>query len=205
MVVTIPITRLRQSMTAVTHDDTFCLTGSTRVITLADDSLAILSAHIKDILQAAQSSSTETGLTVCLQELEEQFVGTLALTLGAPNELEHGARARRNRLCYLQQARDFIEVNLDSPLGLETLARVVGVTPRTLSTACRETLGITLMQYISNRRLIAANHRLRHSNKKQTTVTGTALAYGFAHMGRFSRDYHILFGEYPLETLAAAV
>jgi hypothetical protein len=30
-------------------------------------------------------------------------------------------------------------------------------------------------------------------------------AGGFAHSGRFSRDYHILFGEYPLEALAAAV
>ena len=205
MVVTIPITRLRRSMTAVAHDDTYCFTGETRVITLADNSLANLSSHVKHILQAAQFSSTDVGFSVCLQELEEQFVGTLSLALSAPNELEHGARARRNRLRYLQQARDFIEVNLDLPLGLETLARVVGVTPRTLSTACRETLGITLVQYISNRRLIAANYRLRHSDKTQTTVTDTALTYGFVHMGRFSRDYHILFGEYPLKTLSASV
>ena len=108
----------------------------------------------------------------------------------------------------MQRARDFIEANLDSSLGLETLARVVGVTPRTLSTACREMLGITLVQYIRNRRLIAANHRLLHSDKLQgtvtVTVTDTAFAFGFAHMGRFARDYRILFGEYPLETLVSS-
>ena len=101
MVVTIPITRLRRSMTAVTHDDAFCLTGATRVITLVDNSLANLSSQIKNTLQAAQSSSTDTGFTVCLQELEQHFVGTLALALGGGRASLNMVREHAGTACVI--------------------------------------------------------------------------------------------------------
>ncbi len=54
------------------------------------------------------------------------------------------------------------------------------------------------MELLRNMRLDAVRARLRL--KPDVSVTETALAHGFGHLGRFSHYYHERFRELPRET-----
>jgi AraC family ethanolamine operon transcriptional activator len=50
-------------------------------------------------------------------------------------------------------------------------------------------------------RLNAARRDLVRAGAGETSVTTTALRWGFGHFGRFSVDYRRMFGESPIATL----
>jgi AraC family ethanolamine operon transcriptional activator len=57
---------------------------------------------------------------------------------------------------------------------------------------------VTFLRY---KRLCAVHSALRESNPAEVTVAEIAIQQGFIELGRFSRYYRLLFGEYPSETL----
>jgi AraC family ethanolamine operon transcriptional activator len=57
------------------------------------------------------------------------------------------------------------------------------------------------MQYLGLKRLNLARRELQRRNS-QTSVTATAMNFGFWHLGRFADEYRSLFGESPSATLA---
>jgi AraC family ethanolamine operon transcriptional activator len=201
MIATIPVSRLERALRSATDDKSRQLSAETRTITLADETITRLSKRMNRALEIAGTTTDQAEVNVCLQEIEQDVVSTLSLALTTPDQPEHGARGRGNRLRCLERARDFIEANLASPLGLETLSKATGASPRTLEIAFREILNITVVQYIKNRRLIAINHIFLDPQYTATSVSALARAHGFNHMGHFASDYHALFGEYPSETL----
>jgi AraC family ethanolamine operon transcriptional activator len=201
MIVTIPVSILERGIRSATHDDSPQLCTQTRVITLADDTISRLSMRMNHALEIAETTTDQVDANVCLQEIEQDLVSTLSLALTNPEQPERGAQGRSNRLSYLQRARDFIEANLTSPLGLQTLSQASDTSQRTLETAFREILNITIVQYIKNRRLIAINHVFLDPQHKETSVSVLAHAFGFNHMGHFAGDYRALFGELPSDTL----
>jgi AraC family ethanolamine operon transcriptional activator len=201
MMATIPLTRLERGIRSTTDDKSDALHAKTCVITLTDDTLCRLSSGISQALETTESTSDPVGANVCLQEIEQDVVTSLVLALTKLEQLERGARGRLNRLRCLVRARDFIEANLGSPLGLETLSQAIGTSPRTLEIAFREVLNITVVQYIKNRRLIAINRLFLDPQYTANCVSTLARAHGFNHMGHFARDYRALFGEHPSDTL----
>ena len=201
MVVTIPVSRLKQAIEAATDDKSHQLSAETRVFTLTDDTLSRLAKNMNCALEIAETTADQAEVNVCLQEIEQDIVTTLSLALTNPEPPEKGAQGRRNRLGYVKRARRFIEANLSSPLGLETLSQVAGASQRTLEIAFREIFNITVVQYIRNRRLIAINRLLLHPQYTETSVSKLARTYGFNHMGRFALNYRALFGESPSDTL----
>jgi AraC family ethanolamine operon transcriptional activator len=201
MIATIPVSRLERAIRSATNDKSHQLSQRTRVITLADDTISRLSRLMSHTLEIAETNTDQAEANVCLQEMEQELATTISLALTNPEHQERGTRGRTNRARSLQRARDFIEANLASPLGLETLSLETGASPRTLEIAFREFLNITVVQYIKNRRLIAINHIFLDPQTTATSVTVLARALGFNHMGHFASDYHALFGEYPSETL----
>ena len=58
-----------------------------------------------------------------------------------------------------------------------------------------------LKWYLKRRRLNHVYQSLRDSNYSETTVTEIVTRFGFFEFGRFARDYQLIFGEYPSETL----
>jgi AraC-like DNA-binding protein len=79
------------------------------------------------------------------------------------------------------------------------LAKQVGVSVRTMHDAVKRYRGMSLHRYLRLRRMWLVRKRLvagPHS------VKACALAYGFWHLGDFSRGYRAQFGETPSETLA---
>lgn len=98
------------------------------------------------------------------------------------------------------RALDWLRAHLDEPIGLDTLADVAGVRPRTLESHFRQYLGTTPLGWIRQARLALARQKLLQS-QADDAVTEIALSSGFSQLGRFAAQYRQHFGELPSETL----
>jgi AraC-like DNA-binding protein len=100
----------------------------------------------------------------------------------------------------VKRAVEYIEANLDTEIGLPEIVAACGVPGRTLIKHFRDFKGISPMRYLRNARYERVREALSRAEPEQS-VTEIALRYGFAHMGRFSVEYRIRFGESPSQTL----
>ena len=120
---------------------------------------------------------------------------------GIAQECPLPATASSPILDRLGQVEAFIRNRLSAPIALEDLARVAGVSPRTLHVLCHRQRGVSPMELLRNLRLDAARQRLLSGDL--VSVTEVAFEYGFGHLGRFSSYYQMRFGELPRQTLAS--
>lgn len=102
----------------------------------------------------------------------------------------------------LHRAKEYIHAHLDRPLALTDIARHACVSPRTLELVFKRHGELTPLAYARRQRLQAAHDALQGAARegRALSVTEVALAYGFAHMGRFSAQYRIEFGCLPSQT-----
>jgi AraC family transcriptional regulator len=89
----------------------------------------------------------------------------------------------------------YVDARLDDKLGLAALAGAVRLSPSYLCRACRQTLDCSPMQFVMQRRLIAARRLLAHSS---IALSELALRCGFADQAHFSRVFRAATGESPL-------
>src|SRR4029077_17209808 len=87
------------------------------------------------------------------------------------------------------------------PIYSGDIARQIGVSVRTLHDAVQRYRGMSLHRYLRLRRLWLVRQRLRAGTQ---SIKACALAFGFWHLGDFSRIYRSQFGESPSETIARA-
>jgi AraC-like DNA-binding protein len=97
------------------------------------------------------------------------------------------------------RALNWLHAHLSEPVGLDELADVAGVRPRTLEAHFRMFLGATPLGWARRMRLVRARQELLRAGR--ATVTEVALANGFNQLGRFAGQYRRLFGEPPSATL----
>ena len=105
----------------------------------------------------------------------------------------------RQRQRIVESARSHIDSNLEKRLDIEGLARLVGVSRRTLTRAFQETLGESPQSYIARMRL----HRIRSGLLNigpQATVAEVSNRWGISELGRMAARYRDLFGELPSQT-----
>jgi AraC-like DNA-binding protein len=98
-----------------------------------------------------------------------------------------------------QDIRAVLAASVGNPIYSEGLAQQVGVSVRTMHDAVLRYTGLSLHRYLRLRRLWLVRQRLLTGTQ---SVKACALAFGFWHMGDFSRSYRAQFGETPSETLA---
>jgi transcriptional regulator GlxA family with amidase domain len=121
-----------------------------------------------------------------------------------PAALLHEADSTPRRLPRRElvgRVTSFVRDNLEEPVSIAELSRMVGVSERTLRAAFREALGLSPKQYTIVQRLRAVRAALQAADPKTTTVTDVAMAYGFFELGRFAGRYRLAFGESPSATL----
>jgi AraC family ethanolamine operon transcriptional activator len=196
----IPEPRLRAATRSMADSDLDELIPDTRRIVFPTGSINRLT-QLADSMMGISSDLADTDARRLWElEAEEYLVTTLVsgLTAAGGTRSETG---RKNHLDYVAHARSYIDAHIGSPLGLETLAREVGVTLRTLETAFRRVYGTTPLRYVKARRLRAARRRLLETSSFEASVTEVALDCGFSHLSYFALDYKKLFGECPSETL----
>jgi AraC-like DNA-binding protein len=101
---------------------------------------------------------------------------------------------------YVQRAEAYMR-STSSPVSLRELVRETGVSERSLLAGFRRFRGKTPAQFSRDLRLDLARRALTAPNADASSVTDVALAFGFAHLGRFAGCYLARFGELPSETL----
>jgi AraC-like DNA-binding protein len=100
-----------------------------------------------------------------------------------------------------RHAETFMRANPDRPISVGELCLETGVAKRTLMLGFQEAFGISPLAHHRRLRLNEARRDLFRSSHREVTVAQVALRWGFDHFGRFSVDYHNLFGETPTTTL----
>ena len=132
------------------------------------------------------------------QELESEVLSVFAACayLG-PSPGEAQSRRTNALRCAMAHANANIRT-----ITVPELAKVAGVSQRTLEYAFREGLGITPLGFLRRCRLNGAHCELRSAMVGSTTVTDIALRWGFSSMGRFSVEHKAMFGASPSQILA---
>jgi AraC family transcriptional regulator, glycine betaine-responsive activator len=87
-----------------------------------------------------------------------------------------------------------MEERIDAPPSIEAIARRVGVTPRTLETLFRKSVGTTPGAYFLTLRLNAARRLLVDARLSAAEI---AVRTGFSSTSAFSRAFKARFGESP--------
>ena len=138
-----------------------------------------------------------------LNESDECLAGLLTeiilwIDSSAPPDRVNSAR---NHVRIAKTARDYIEANYREAFRMEDLCRESGHGARLLQRCFREYFDLTITEYLKTRRLSAAHRALRAGRSDQTSVARVAHANGFAHLGRFSVEFHQRFGQTPSDVL----
>jgi AraC-like DNA-binding protein len=102
----------------------------------------------------------------------------------------------------VRAAEAYIEANWNQPITVEAIAAAAGVSVRSLFKSFSASKhGSSPMAFVKTIRLRHAQDML-HRAEPTTTVSGTAFACGFQNLGHFAKQYQLLIGELPSETLA---
>lgn len=94
-----------------------------------------------------------------------------------------------------------IEEGAEFGVGVLEIADQLNVPLRTLQAHVRASFGSTPSALLREARLQRARKLLIEGDPTVDTVTALAQACGFGHLGRFSSEYRIRFGETPAQTL----
>lgn len=105
------------------------------------------------------------------------------------------------RAAVLRRAIAFIDDSAHTDISIVDIARHVNMTPRGVQYMFRRELDCTPMEYTRRVRLDHAHQELVAATADTSTVAQIATRWGFAHKGRFARNYRQAYGTSPHETL----
>lgn len=95
----------------------------------------------------------------------------------------------------------YIEANWNKPISIEEIAKMTGVSVRSIFQAFKDRRGYSPMAFAKGIRLQRAREMLQRGDVT-LSVAEIALSCGFQSHGHFSRDYKLKFAELPSQTLA---
>lgn len=128
----------------------------------------------------------------------EQLLFSLFLQ-GHPHRTVESFVARGIAPAAIRKAERFIYEHFAEPVTLLDIARVAGVPTRTLLDHFRKFRNTSPIRLLHDVRLEQARSRLLLQSSGRT-VSEIAGQSGFGHLGRFAREYHARFGEYPSQS-----
>ncbi len=132
-----------------------------------------------------------------------QWLATLLLTQLPHSYSDTLARGAKPPLpAHVKRAREYIDANLGETLSVTTLARIAGVSPRTLQNGFSQFLAMSPAAYIREQRLDAVHRALQQNPGR--AVTDVLLEFGVHSFGHFARAYARRFGYSPSATAKGA-
>ena len=138
--------------------------------------------------------------TAVLQALENEIIHLMVRCLDQGQSVTMSTTGRRHSRI-IARLEEFLAENILQPLYLAEISAATGASERTLRTCCHDYLGMGPVRYLLLRRMYLARRALLLATPHTATVTQTAMDHGFWELGRFSTQYHSLFGEAPSATL----
>lgn len=180
--------------------------GLDPVLLLPEAAVAQWDLLVQSLLTSADRAPGNEVAQAWLQHFERN-VALFLLSCpqgGAPSQMRHPepeALSSPESVRRMEALDAYIHTKLCAPVSTFDLARVIGVSVRTLNLLCRRYRGCTPMELLRNRRLDAVRAHLL--SKPGVNVTSAALEHGFGHLGRFAAYYRERFGELPNQTAAS--
>ena len=101
----------------------------------------------------------------------------------------------------VKEAENYHDEQAHRPVHVSELCSHLKISRRTLHRCFEDAIGVGPSTFLRQKRLSLVHSALRRADPEMTKVTDVATEFGFVELGRFSRQYHDLFGEYPHETL----
>jgi AraC family ethanolamine operon transcriptional activator len=163
--------------------------------------LRLLQNQLEEIFALAVSNPELLLHTYLNQIMIKNLLFSITELLLSSNSLPEKAGRSLTRITKLKQAVEFIQKNLHQRLTLQSIAAEVGIGTRSLIYSFKESFGMGPMEYCKNTRLSAVRRHLKLADSNADTVIEIAKKWGFHHMGHFSTDYKVMFGELPSQTL----
>ena len=133
------------------------------------------------------------------ERMEEEVLGAY-LDAVEPEPVHRTPTPRRE---LARRAEAFIRESIREPTRIDDICSAIHASPRALHNAFRQVYGIPPKTYQKALRLAAVRQELLEG-RKGTTVSATAVKWGFFQFGYFAMDYRRMFGEGPRETLRRA-
>ena len=176
------------------------------LLAVGDDDSLLATKDIADLqLQREQVDSLRRSARELMSGRSDQkapdsvFVSRLARAMvrqGTRNKVgDRYCRLSRHRV--VKRAREYIHAHLEEPILVPDLCSHCGVGLRTLERTFKSSFGTTPKRYILAARLNAARRDLLNADLSNIPIAHIAMGNGFAHMGRFARNYKRIFGHLP--------
>jgi len=128
---------------------------------------------------------------------------SLAIRVIVDSRLELGPTPTLGRrLQIIRKAEEYSRSHDDRTLRVADVCRHVGPSERNLRFAFEDPVGISPAAYLKLQRLSRVHSALLEADPSETLVKSIAYEHRFWHLGQFSRDHRLAFGERPSETLA---
>lgn len=155
---------------------------------------------LKFLVDCAESGIDPVEHKLMLARVEEMVATTLLSQ--QPHNYSEVVLPRRNAVLprHVHRVQEYLRAHAHEPVNAAQLAEVAGCSLRGLYAGFQEFCGQSPMQYLRELRLERVRCDLL-SGGPAISVSGVALRWGFAHLGRFSAEYKARFGEHPSETL----
>lgn len=133
----------------------------------------------------------------------EQLVAATLLS-SHPHNYTGAPAGRRGAVLprHVRSVQDYLQAHAHEPVSAEQLARIAGVSVRSLYAGFKEFLDVSPMHYLRDLRMERARAELLSGESQN--IASVALRWGFAHMGRFSAGYKARYGESPSQSLRRA-
>jgi transcriptional regulator GlxA family with amidase domain len=136
--------------------------------------------------------------TAAEQKLVPEIRNLLAVSHGVEPTLGRHAVPRGQ---IVRRSMDYVDQHVGEYLSVERLASVAGVSERTLRNAFQQYFGLAPVQFLNHRTLHQVRNALKDADRSVATVTNIAAQFGVWQLGRFARDYRLIFNELPSDTL----
>ena len=187
------------ALSTVTESDLFSSLSGMVVTPQATDLLRLQRLHRSTARLAVDTPEMFENPEVA-RGIEQSLIDAMTDCL-PPSAMGRTDIPLRRRAGIMKRFRQVLDDCVDAPLYMPELCVRLNVASRTLRTVCHEYLGMGPKKYLHVRRMHLVRRALRVGTPDTTTVTDTAMRYGFWELGRFAIEYRALFGESPSVTL----
>ena len=141
----------------------------------------------------------------CIKEAEARLFDLLASAVASMQPDPADSRLDRSETIRLVRfATDYILAHHKESMRIGTICCELDCDLKTLERAFHKVHGMSPRQFLTLTRLNNARQLLLNGKGKHS-VTHTAMASGIQHLGRFSQQYRLWFGERPSKTLARSM
>ena len=180
---------------------------SAGVITVGGQLHRRIRSALDTAFNVTASSSSAISSVCVMAAIHENLISAIRQMLDESAESRRPTERRVdiNHKALISQVLELINDAGAWAMSVPELARVIGVSQRTLLTAFREQLGITPQNFLVAHRLHLARRMLMKCATDRTTVAAVAVKFGFFDLGRFAARYLMMFGENPSATLSRRV